>query len=114
MLWFILSVIGSLFYWLMLVPGKMSGFQLPVGGLYVPLIYGLSLVTATIGYKIGVALRNFVMPDMMVVHGGFRELLEAKIWWMIGPPGAGYCGGAIVPYAAVIGLMEAGHLPSVL
>lgn len=113
MLWFVLSIIGSLFYWLMLVPGKLPGLPMP-GGPYVPLIYGLSLVTAFIGYKIGTAIRNFVMPDMIWVSGGFREVLETKIWWMIGPPGAGYCGGAVVPYAAITALIEAGILPGAL
>jgi hypothetical protein len=113
MLWFILSIIGSLFYWLLLVPGRIDGLYMP-GGLYVPVVYGLSLVTAAIGCKIGTVIRNFAMPDRIWVTGGFRELLETKIWWMIGPPGAGYCGGAVVPYAALMGLIDAGILPRVL
>jgi hypothetical protein len=108
-MWFILSIIGSLFYWLLFVPRWME-----VSGLYIPVIYGLSLVTATIGYKIGAAIRNFVMPDRIWVVGGFTDLLETKIWWMIGPQGAGFSGGAVVPYAALMGLIDAGILPRVL
>jgi hypothetical protein len=81
-----------------------------VGGSYVPLIYVLSLVTATIGYKIGGALRNFVMPDVMWVEGGFSDLLLTKIWWMIGPQVIGYSCGAIVPYSALMGLVDYGIL----
>jgi hypothetical protein len=112
MLWIVLSVIASLFYWLLLVPGEIviPGLPMP-GGLYVPVIYVLSLVTAFIGYKIGTAIRNFARPDVIWVSGGFRELMEAKIWWMIGLPGSGYCGGVIVPFLAISKLIEAGFLP---
>jgi hypothetical protein len=104
-MWFVLSILSSLFYWLLFVPRWME-----VGGFYVPLIYGLSLVTATIGYKIGEALRQFAMPDAIWVSGGFSDLLSTKIWWMIGPQVIGYSGGAIVPYATIIGLIDNGIL----
>jgi hypothetical protein len=108
-MWFVLSITGSLVYWFLIVPrGWME-----VGGFYVPLIYALSLVTATIGYHIGRMLRNFVMPDAIWVNGGFADLLTVKIWWMIGPQTIGYSGGAIVPYAAIMGLIEYGVLSGI-
>jgi len=52
-----------------------------------------------IGANIGNFLRKLVMPSMIITNGGFWSLLQAKIFWKIGPQ---FIGAVTIPFIVLV------------
>ena len=60
---------------------------------------------AVIGLKVGVAVSNFIKPDV-VFGSNNSELVAQKIWWLILLPGAFCCGAGLFGSATIVAIVH--------